>query len=165
MPTTTATKQSRKAATSASETIREAGRTAGANMWGLSLSAYEDLFQGQAFSAAQKMQSMTLDFTKRCLEKQTDFAMRRWNDDLEFASSISECRDPKDATEAVQGFYNRMFDAYQEHFTSQSELLQNCVTESLSTADELRDTATELGKEAGKTAEKAANDAGKAKAA
>ncbi len=159
MPTAS---QSRKPASGRSSS---SDRMAPKGPWGLSLGAYEDMLEGQAFSAAQKFQSLTTDTMRQCFERQAEFAMTRWKEDLELVAAITECRDPKDAASTMQDFYARMVDAYRDHFSAQSDLLQTCFTEGLSAAEELRETATDITRAAAETASSAANDAGKPKAA
>lgn len=137
----------------------------GPGLWGLSLCGYEDMFEGQAFSALNKMQTLGLNTTKACMERQADFAYSRWQEDLDLLSKLSECREPQDAAETVRDFYSRMMDAYTKHFSAQTELFQSGLSESLTTAEELRETATEISKAATETVTKAANDTIKPKAA
>ncbi|WP_417670277.1 phasin family protein [Roseibium sp.] len=113
----------------------------------------EDKLEERAFSGMQRFNKTIWDRAEKALDDHMNFVSHRLHEDFECAKALSDCRMPEQALSTLQSFYSKMADEYQEHTRKQVELLQDSISESMATAEELGETAMETASELTKAAE------------
>lgn len=123
----------------------------------------EDRLEERAFSGVERAQRTVWNQAEKVLDDNMSFVSHRMHEDLGCARALGQCRLPDEAFATLKSFYERMADEYQSHTRKQFELLQNGMSETISTAEELCDTAAETASELTKAAEEAAKETVKPK--
>lgn len=123
----------------------------------------EDKLEERAFSGIERARRTVWNQAEKVLDDHMSFVSHRMHQDLKCASALGQCRVPDEAYATLKSFYTQMADEYQSHTRKQFELLQNGMSESMATAEELCDTATETASELAKAADEAAKETAKPK--
>lgn len=123
----------------------------------------EDKLEERTFSGIERAQRTIWDQAEKVIDDHMSFVSHRMHEDLKCAKALGQCRVPDEAFATLKSFYTQLADEYQNHTRKQFELLQNGMSETIATAEELCDTATETASELAKAAEEAAKETAKPK--
>lgn len=121
----------------------------------------EDKLEETAFSSIQHAQRAIWDQAEKTFDDHMNFVSHRFHEDFECAKALGNCRMPDEAMVTLQTFYSKMADEYQAHFRKQFELLQNGLSENMTVAEEIGETAMEAVSELSKATEESVQEATK----
>ena len=121
----------------------------------------EDKLEETAFSNLQHAQHALWDQAEKAFDDHMSFVSHRLHEDFECAKALGNCRMPDEAMVTLQTFYSKMANEYQAHFRKQFDLLQESLSENMTVAEEIGETAMEAASELGKAAEESIQEATK----
>lgn len=102
-----------------------------------------DKIEAQAFRSMEDARRRLTANAEKALANHVDFVSHRLNADMECFRQLTTCRLPDETMKTLQGFLRSMWQDYESQAQRSFALLQETLTETVTSAEELTETAIE----------------------